>query len=182
VEQKDTARNKVILLYIINRLPGLSVSSLTDLSIDTCYMNYFTFAAAFNELLHNKLITKSLRKGEVTTDSNNKPILRCDITQEGLSVLSRLDHIVPSNLPAYLSRTAQLWETAARQEREITATYQLELSGDFTVSLKIHDGVCELVSIRIAVPTKDIAENICQNWKNKSQENYLGLLALLTKG
>jgi len=178
--KSEKVRNKIIVLYIISRLPGITVPDLTGLALDTCYMNYFSFATAFDDLYNDKFITKSYRKNEEITDANDKPVLRCDATESGHEILKKLNHIIPEHIFQILSDFIKDWGKTIRKNSEIIASYDPDLHGGYIVNLKLSDGFKETVLIKLSVPAKQIAINICNNWKTNTQEKYLSILSILS--
>lgn len=179
-EKSEKVRNKIIILYILSRLPGITVAELTSLSLDTCYMNYFSFATAFEDLCVNKLVTKSHRKNEQCMDANNKPVVRCDNTSAGIDILNKLRHVIPENIHMFLTESAKNWEKLTKRATETISKYDPDLYGGYNVTLKLSDGIKDTVLLQLAVPTKEMAAKICDNWKLQTQEKYMSILKMLT--
>lgn len=179
-EKSEKVRNKIIILYILSRIPGITVAELTSLSLDTCYMNYFSFATAFEDLCDNKLVTKSQRKNEQCLDANNKPVVRCDNTAGGIEILNKLRHVIPDNIHMFLTESAKNWEKLSKRASETISKYDPDLYGGYTVTLKLSDGIKDTVLLQLSVPTKEMAARICENWKLQTQEKYMSILTMLT--
>ena len=47
MESAELAINKLIILAILNRIRGITLGQLTELSLETLYMDYFDFVTAF---------------------------------------------------------------------------------------------------------------------------------------
>lgn len=179
-EKSEKVRNKIIILYILSRLPGITVAQLTSLSLDTCYMNYFSFATAFEDLCDNKLVTKSHRKNEQCLDANNKPVVRCDNTAGGIEILNKLRHVIPENIHMFLTESAKNWEKISKRATETISKYDPDLFGGYTVTLKLSDGIKDTVLLQLSVPSKELAAKICENWKLQTQDKYMSILKMLT--
>ena len=180
VEKSENVRNKIMILYIINRLPGITLGELTAMSMDTCYMNYFSFATAFDDLVSSRFLSISTRKGESRLDSEGNPVSRCDITPVGLETMNRLLHLIPAHIHTFLNKAFIDWEKDIKKNIEIRATYDPDLYGGYTVDLVLSDGSRELIRIRISVPTKETAIRICNNWNTNTQSVYLSALSMLS--
>ncbi len=180
MEKSDSVRNKIIILFIINKLPGITTGELTAMSMDTCYMNYFSFAAAFNDLTAGRLLNVSERKGESKLDSEGRPVSRCDITSSGLETLNRLSHLIPAHIHNFLNKAFIDWEKDIKRNAEVRASYDPDLFGGYTVDLMLSDGNRELTHMKISVPSKEIAVEICSNWNSNTESVYLAMLSILS--
>lgn len=176
MDKAEKARNKIIILYILSRIPGITVGELTSMALDTCYMNYFTFATAFDDLCGSMMVTRAVRKGEDMKDADGNPVVRCDITATGLEILSRLQHTIPEHIHAFLNDASKSWEKTTRKNTEVKATFDPDFFGGYDVRLSLSDGVKDLISLRLSIPTKEMAVRICNKWKENTQELYLELL------
>jgi len=179
VDKSEKVRSKIIILYILKCLPGITFTDLTSFIIDTCYMNYFSFISAYDDLCENKFITRSQRKNEELKDSSNSPVYRCDITPKGTEVLERLNHIIPEHIHQFLSGFSNDWNKVQKKSSHITASFDPDLYGSYTATLKLSDGIKDTVSIKLNVPDKVAASKVCENWKQNTQEKYLEILKLL---
>ncbi len=175
------ARNKIIILFIVSRIPGITVGELTAMALDTCYMNYFTFATAFDDLCKTVFITISVRKGEDIKDAQGNPVSRCDITTTGLDILNRLQHTIPEHIHTFLNNASKSWEKSTRKNVEVKATFDPDFFGGYDVKLILSDGIKDLISLRLSIPSKEMAVKICNKWKENTQEIYLEILSILTK-
>ena len=180
MDSNESVRNKIIILHILSRIPGITVGELTAIALDTCYMNYFAFAAAFDDLLRNHFLTRAVRKGERMLDSDGNPVFRCDITGVGIETLNRLIHLIPENVHTFLNKTFADWEKSLKKNAEVRASVAPDPFGGFRVTLLLSDGTRDLISLSLAVPSKEIAVTICNNWKENTQAQYLAILSRLS--
>lgn len=180
MDKNERVRNKIIILYILSRIPGITVGELTAMALDTCYMNYFAFATAFDDLLASSFITRMVRKGEKEKDSDGKPVLRCDMTGIGLETLNRLQHLIPEHIHTFLNKAFLDWEKSLKKNAEVKSTYEPDFFGGYNVNLILSDGTRNLIDLKISVPSKEIAVSICSNWKANTQSQYLSILSLLS--
>lgn len=181
LEKTEKARNKIIILYITSRIPGITVGELTAMAIDTCYMNYFTFATAFDDLCRHSFVTQSVRKGEEIKDADGKPVVRCDITAAGLEILNRLQHIIPEHIHSFLNHAAMTWEKTIRKNAEVKSTFDPDIFGGYEVRLSLSDGNRDQIALTLSIPTKEMAVIICNKWKENTQEMYMEILSFLAR-
>lgn len=179
MEKAEQAISKLIILTIVKQLPAITQIQLTNLSLETLYMDYFTFVQAFQDLVHDKLLVSSARKGENQKDSSGKPVVRCDITSQGEAVLSTLSSQIPMHIKAYLHQITASRRKDLRREHDVKADYSPDANGHYTVSLSQHDGVQEIISVNLSVPDKQVAKRICNQWKLQPGTTYVAVLALL---
>lgn len=177
MEKDSKPRNKVIILYILSRFPGITTGELTSMALDTCYMNYFTFATAFDDLCRNSLITRSVRKGEKIKDSSGNHVVRCDTTASGLEILNNLQHTIPEHVHSFINSISGTWEKSARKTVEVISTFDPDIFGGYDVRLSLSDGIKDLISLKLSIPTKDMSVKICNKWKENTQEMYLQILS-----
>jgi hypothetical protein len=180
MDKTEKARNQIILLYIISRIPGITVGELTATALDTCYMNYFAFAAIFDTLYRNSLITKSVRKGEELKDADGNPVFRCDITSNGQEILNRLQHTIPEHVQSFLNNTSKSWEKSSHKNVEVKANFDPDFFGGYFIKLSLSDGTKDRMVLCLSIPTKEMAVRICNKWKENTQECYLEILSFLS--
>lgn len=179
MDKAEKARNKIIILYIVSRIPGITIGELTAMALDTCYMNYFTFATAFDDLCKTSFVSKSVRKGEELKDAEGNPVIRCDITVTGLEILNRLQHTIPEHIHSFLNSASKSWEKSSRKNVEVKSTFDPDFFGGYDVKLSLSDGIKDLIVLRLSIPTKEMAVKICSKWKENTQELYLEILSFL---
>lgn len=96
------------------------------------------------------------------------------ITDEGKKTLyyfgNRINNI-KSDIDEFLE--AKHWEL--QNESAVTAKYYRS-PGGFTAELSATEKDIELVNIRLNIPTEDMAEAICDKWRNKNQQIYKYLM------
>lgn len=52
----DLTNKKLIILQVLEALPGVKLAKLRDICLQSIYLNYFTFIACLDELVQNKII------------------------------------------------------------------------------------------------------------------------------
>jgi hypothetical protein len=179
MERSELATTKLIILYILRRLPAVTLNQLTSLSLDTLYMDYFGFAAAFEGLRADQMLTSAVRKGELSLDAAGHPVVRCDLTERGLAVLEALENKIPLPVLSYLAQESPVWQKDIRRERQLTASFDPDANGRYRVRLRQLESENPMVDLSLTIPDKKLARQICDRWLRQPQSMYLGLLALL---
>ncbi|MBQ7766358.1 MAG: DUF4364 family protein [Lachnospiraceae bacterium] len=161
---------KLIVLYMLNKVSfPLSSSQIGDFILEKDYTNFLTLQQVFSDLKENNLIaSKTVR---------NRTLF--SITEEGMSTLSyfqnRISDAIKKDIIEYLRQN----EMELRNEVSVLADYYKSTGGEYEAHLWAKDRDSELVSIKLTVPTEEIAASICTKWQDKSQQIYQYLTAQL---
>jgi len=180
LEAAELAINKLIILSILNRIPGVTLSQLTTISLETLYMDYFDFVTAFEALCRDELAAESTRKGETVMDAIGRPVTRCDLTPRGKALFDTLENRIPLPIRSYLAQACSGWRKDIRLQNTLSASCDPDGNGFFTVRLRQHDGIKDLVDLRLSIPDRQMGQMICERWKRHPSTVYLGLLSVLT--
>jgi hypothetical protein len=180
VENADVAINKLIILSILNRIPGITLGQLTTISLETLYMDYFDFVTAFEELCRDQMAIESVRKGEAMLDASGRPVTRCDLTPDGKMIYETLKERIPLPIRSYLAQACSGWQKDIRMKNVLSAQCNPDGNGFYVVRLKQHDGLKDLIDLSMTIPDQTMGNLICERWKRNPQTVYLGLLSLLT--
>ena len=180
MEKEQRAIQKLIILAILGRATGVTVNQLTALALETLYLDYFDFVHAYDELVRDRLVTESVRKGETLTDAAGQPVTRCDITPQGFAILETLENRIPLPVRSFLASSLADWRKDQLRESTVTATFDPDANGFYQVRLGQHDGRKETVDLRLTVPNEAVARALCHNWRQYPQTLYMGLLTLLS--
>lgn len=169
---KETVENKLILLYIIDRLE-IPVSNLqiTRLVLEKRFMNYFLLQQHLNELQEGKFLAME------TVD--DRSLYR--ITGSGRKTLEYFTHLIPAGLKARMDNTFLAMRKEIRSQTLILADYTPESENKFTVNCKVGEDGFPLLELDVTVGTKTDARLVCENWKKHSQLIYAEIIDTLTK-
>ena len=166
------AENKLILLYLINKMSmPLSNSEICLFALEKDYMDYFSLQQYLGELVDSEFL-------EVTKENNT---MMYTITDEGLDVLSYFINHISDKHKNEINVFVNENKGRIRAEYDITANYFPEINNDFLVKC----GICEsdgtsLMELSVLVPTKEQAQNICYNWKKNVNDVYSNIMSALT--
>lgn len=169
---KEMAENKIILLYIIDKI-SLPVSNLqiTKLILENKYMNYFFLQQFLNELCDSSFLNM-----EVVEEKSFY-----SITQSGKQTLSYFLNLIPFGIKARIDNSMQSVQKNIKNETLITADFTPKSENEFVVSCKVHEDNFSLIDLEITVGSKADARMICDNWKSHSQSIYPEIIESLTK-
>ncbi|HHW49747.1 MAG TPA: DUF4364 family protein [Clostridiaceae bacterium] len=169
---KELAENKLILLYIIEKI-NMPVSNLqmVKLILENKFMNYFFLQQHLNELCESGMLVSELIEGKTFYN----------ITPNGRKTLEYFINLIPVGIKMRIDDTISSIRKKIKNETLITADFMPESENEFMVNCKVREDNFTLIDINITVGTKSDARMICENWKKNSQEIYSEILESLTR-
>ena len=153
----ELAENKLLVLYVIQSLKQpISKTQLTEIILES-------------ELESSEFV------GYV--EKNNKKLIT--ITKKGENVLSffneRISPIKRDIIDNYISKTID----NIKKELTIHSDYTIEKNNSFIVDLKALEDEILLIDLKISVPTKKQASNLCARWKENPSDIYTKIVQVL---
>lgn len=169
---RELAENKLILLYIIDKI-NFPVSNLqiTKMILENKFMNYFFLQQSLNELCDDTYLSRET--------INNKTYY--NITSHGKQTLSYFLGIIPSGIKARIDNTISEIKKNIKNETLITANFTAESENEFVVTCKVGEDNFSLIDLKITVGTRNDARTICDNWEKHSQAIYAEIIESLIK-
>ncbi len=169
---RELAENKLILLYIIDKIK-IMVSNLqiTKLILENKYMNYFLLQQYLNELCEANFLNVEIK--------DNKTFYT--ISTSGKQTLAYFTSHIPVSIKTHIDNTIGTIRKNIRNETLITADYTPESENEYIVNCKVNEDNFSLIDLKITVGTKNDARLICENWKKNSQQIYSEIIESLTK-
>lgn len=166
----ELAENKLLVLYVIQSLKQpISKTQLTEIILENNFINYFTLQQYISELESSEFV------GYV--EKNNKKLIT--ITKKGENVLSffneRISPIKRDIIDNYISKTID----NIKKELTIHSDYTIEKNNSFIVDLKALEDEILLIDLKISVPTKKQASNLCSRWKENPSDIYTKIVQVL---
>jgi predicted transcriptional regulator len=169
---REMAQNKLILLYLIDRI-NMPVSNLqiTKIILENKFMNYFFLQQFLKELNDGSMLTSSQSEGKTMYS----------ITAKGSQTLNYFPDHIPAGIKSRIDDTISVVRKNIRNETLITADYSCESENEFVVTCKVREDNFMLMEINVTVGSKIDARAICDNWKQHSQTIYSDIISTLTK-
>ena len=154
---------KLIVLYMLNKVSfPLSSSQIGDFILEKDYTNFLTLQQVFSDLKDNNLIAaKTVR---------NRTLF--SITEEGMNTLAYFENRISDAIKEDIISYFRDNEMELRNEVSVLADYYRASNGEYEAHLWAKDRNTELVSIKLTVPTEEIASSICTKWQDKNQQIY----------
>ena len=161
-DNETLAEGKVIILYILNKLPNpISNEGLYKLVLSINDMNYFYFQQFLLDLTNNKYIEYF----------NNGIHTIYKITTLGKNVLELTEDILPGILKLQIDTEL----TTAKTE------FTPRSENNYVVTCKILENNECCFELKATAPSREQAKKIVSNWENNSNEIYGKILSLLTQ-
>lgn len=163
---------KLMTLYMLNKVNfPLTNTQISGFFLDKEYTTYFVFQQVISELLDTNLITSEV----VRNTSYYK------ITDDGIETIdlftSKIPVAVIDDMDIFLIEN----KYELRNQVGTLSDYYKSTNQDYVVNCQIKEGQNTLIDISLSVPSEDVAETMCNNWKDSSQEIYETIMKSLMK-
>ncbi len=163
---------KLMTLYMLNKVNfPLTNAQMSVFFLDKEYTTYFVFQQVVSELLETRLISSETMR--------NTSYYR--ITDQGVETIELLIDKIPvaviDDMDIFLIDN----KYELRNEVGTTADYYKSTNQDYIVSCNIKEGNSSLIELNLSVPSEDVAEIMCNNWRDASQELYTNIMRTLMK-
>lgn len=170
MQQETFTLYKLIVLYMLDQVSvPLSKTTINSFLLDRGYTNYLVLQQAIGELLDNHLISQ---KTEV-----HKVLL--SLTPEGKDTLSYFENRISNAIKEEVRQFLLENNKKLKKEYSISSNYYKSVSGGYEAQLTAREKKSILVDLKISVPTKEIAEDVCLNWQKRNEEIYRMLTQML---
>lgn len=168
---EQQAEDKLIILYVLKKIKtSLTREQVALIIIENLQIGYFDIQLYIDDLIKDEFLS--------VLDYDGKSVLTLSaMGKETLKVFHQ-------KIPAYITDMIDLYLKENREkifkEVKITANYQKLGESDYRVDLKLHENNIVLMEISLNAPTLKLALDICNRWKENTQELYSSVLNLLT--
>lgn len=154
---------KLIVLYMLDRVNfPMTGAQISDFMLEKEYTNFLTLQTVISELTAAGMISsQSIR---------NRTHL--SITTEGKETLRFFENRIGDAIKTDVKTYFQEKEFDLRNEVSVLADYYKATSGEFEARLVAKDRGISLIDLTLSLPTREMAENVCDNWQKKNQEIY----------
>lgn len=155
---------------MLNRVKfPITTAQISNYILEKEYTNFLTLQQVISELTEANLINAHT--------VNNRTHLQ--ITEEGRETLyyfdNRINDIIKTEINEYFNDN----EFDLREEVSVLSNYYKSTSGEYEAHLIAKERENTLMEIKLSVPTREVAESICDNWQRKNQDVYQELVKLL---
>ena len=163
------AENKVLILYILNRLDKeITNDGLFKIISSINGINYFYFQQSLKNLIETGLV------GYTKDDEST-----IKITSEGKSALSFTQDILPGIIKLKADSIFDEELANIEEESSITAEFIPKNEDEYTVKCKIVENNETIFEVKTFAGSRDRAKKICDSWQNNASELYPKIIDLL---
>ena len=172
-DNETLAQNKVLILYLLNRLPdGIKSDHLYKIVSSANNINYFYFQELLTDLIETKLV------GSFTKDED--AVIK--ITSEGQNALSLTKSLLPGILKLKADTVFKEEIPIIQEESSIITEYVPKDENNYTVKCKIVEKNETLFEVSAFAGSRERAKQISDNWKNNANKLYPKIIDLLFDG
>lgn len=165
---RDKLDIKILILFILEKLPGpVEPAVLSDLTLFDGGFTWFDYTDCLAELV---------KTGHVTDEGG-----RYEITEKGRRNVGYVGSSLPYSVRAKAERLTAPVAAAMRRSSMIETMTEPGKNGTGTVSLRLSDGVGEIVSMRLAVPDEAQAKRIEARFRADAEDIYNKIIGILTE-
>ncbi|WP_296559718.1 DUF4364 family protein [uncultured Acetobacterium sp.] len=168
---EQQAEDKLIILYVLKKIKtSLTREQIALIVIENLQIGYFDIQLYIDDLIKDEFLS--------VLDYDGKSVLTLSaIGKESLKLFC-------TKIPAYITDMIDLYLKENREkifkEVKITANYQKLSETDYLIDLKLQENNMVLMEISLNAPTLKLALDICNRWKENTQELYSSVLKILT--
>ena len=171
--KEGLAENKVLILYLLNKLPdGIKNDNLYKIVSSANNMNYFYFQELLTDLIESNFV------GSFTKDEDT--IIK--ITSDGQNALSLTKSLLPGILKLKADNVFKEELSNIAEESSIITEYIPKDEKNYTVKCKIIEKNEAIFEVSTFAGSRDRAKQISDNWKNNANNIYPKILNLLLDG
>lgn len=161
--------NKLLVLYIIERLGAVTAEQLLVFMVENEQMGYVSLQLGLAELDDAGLVRK--RKHPLGT--------LYALTGKGRDSLSMFTPRIPQSRRGAVDKAAEAFRLRFRREKQLLADFQKREEGDYVVHLRLFERDVELLGLQISVPTHAHAQLFCDTWQSQASNIYAHVMHTL---
>ena len=166
------AENKVLILYILEKLPnGILQDNLYKIITSINDVNYFYFKEVLTDLLDSKLV------GIFTKDEEEESVLK--ITSEGKNALSLTIDVLPGILKLKADNVFKEEFTSITNETSIVAEFIPRNENDYIIKCRVIEKNETIFEVKTFAGSRERAKKIVDNWNKNASKIYPKVLDLL---
>ncbi|MCD7845004.1 MAG: DUF4364 family protein [Oscillospiraceae bacterium] len=166
---RDKLDIKILILFVLEKLPGpVEPLVLSDLTLLDGGFTWFDYTDCLADLVKTGHITEADGKYE--------------ITEKGRQNVNTVASSLPYSVRAKAERLTAQVAAAMRRSSMIETASEPGSNGGQTVSLRLSDGMGEIISLRLAVPDETQAQRIEAQFRDRAEEIYNRIIQIFIEG
>lgn len=161
---------KLMILFILDKVDfPLTNAQMTGFILEKEYTNYFNVQQAISEIKEAGLVSSETVR--------NSSLFQ--ITDAGRETLEFFNSDIPDAIKNDILEYLKEHKYELREEVSTLADFYEAKKDEFIAHCVVRERGSSIIEISLNVPTQEEAENICSNWRDKSQEIYAYLMRTL---
>ena len=161
---------KLIILFLLDKVDfPLTNAQISNIILSLNYTNYFNVQYSVSDLLETEFISSD----KIGTKTYYK------ITSTGRETLSFFNNKISPDIQEEVTEYLKENQFTLRDEVSTLSEYFETKDKNYIVRLRVIEQGDAIIDLNISVPSKEDAENICNNWREKSQQVYAYILTNL---
>ena len=166
------AENKVLILYILNKIPdGILEGGLYKIISSINDVNYFYFKEVLTDLLDSKLV------GIFTKDEEEESVLK--ITSEGINALSLTIDVLPGILKLKADNVFEKEFSSITNETSVISEFIPRNENDYIIKCKVIEKNETIFEVKTFAGSRERAKKIVDNWNKNASKIYPKILNML---
>ena len=158
---------KLIILYLLDKTGGeIAMDRLSSFLLEKGYVNFVSLMETYAQIEESGLV-----RSRVSSD-------RCfySITAEGRQTLRLFSGHISRAIMRQADEFLASEGAVLRNEQAVRADCIPAENGMYNVVLRVMEGASSVMEIRLQVPDKALAEEICRKWPEKNEKIYNSLI------
>ncbi len=161
---------KLIVLYMLNRVDfPLTNSQISEFILDEGYTTYFKLQQALSELIESGFVHEECTHSRTFYH----------LTEDGADTIRYFENDISPAIREDIHTFLKQKRYELKNEVSVKSDFYETSSGEYSVRCQVMEKGAALIDLTLAVPTKDEAETIANNWTKKNQEIYASIMANL---
>ena len=157
---------KILILFILQRLPdAIPLEQLAELALCDEGINYFDYAECASDLI---------RTGHI--EQADEGLL---ITEKGRTNGRITESSIPYSVRLKADKSAATIRSIMKRNAMISAFHTPRLTGGYTVSLSMSDGIGAVISMELLTGTVEQADQLEMKFKKNAEELYQKIIKLI---
>ena len=160
--------NKLLLLYIINRMGAMDEQALEQFILENELMDYLDSRTTVNDLADQGLLLP-------LSDEKGKLFL---ISPPGMEALEMYETSLPYSRRVQVDELCASWRSRLLKEKQVMAQY-MPHRGGCIARLYFLEGGISMADISLELPDTETAKRLCQAWEEDPAGLYNAVLGAL---
>ena len=140
----------------------LTNSQISQFFLENEYTNYFTVQKSLSELIEDGFVFLNV----------NRNTSYYHLTSEGRESLKFFENKIPNPIVDDVDMFLMNNKYELRNEVGTVSDYYRASNGDYVVHCQVKEGDSTLIELNLGVPLEDQAKDMCDKWKDSSQDIY----------